>query len=151
MRKNFKRNFKYIIIYRILTFFQFEIENKNDNSLINKVEYQVYDDNKTLLNLSICNDSNIQIFHAIKGSSLIDVDTIDAFKDSGIDIFNLSDSFFNDICLPYSDSNNDITLKDRIADIYQNYTICDEDCTYNEINTEYMTISCDCKVKNNIL
>ena len=80
-----------------MTFFQFEIDNKKDNSLINKVEYQVYDDNKTLLDLSICNDSNIQIFHAIKNGSLINVDTIDAFKDSGIDIFNLSDSFFNDI------------------------------------------------------
>ena len=28
--------------------------------------------------------------------------------------------------------------------------ICDEGCTYNEINTEFMTISCDCKIKNNI-
>ena len=57
----------------------------------------------------------------------------------------------NNICYPYSDdSKNDIVLEDRIKDIYQNYSFCDEGCTYNEINTTYMIISCDCKVKTNI-
>ena len=135
---------------RILTFLQMEIDNKNEKSLVNKVEYQVYDDNKNLLDLSICNDSNIQIFHAIKDNSLLNINTISSFKDSEIDIFNLEDSFFHDICQPYSDSKNDIVLKDRIKDIYQNYSLCDEGCTYNEINTELMTISCNCKVKNSI-
>ena len=116
--------------------------------MINKVEYQAYDDNKNLLDLSICNDSNIQIFYSIKNS--LDINTISNFKNSGIDIFNINDSFFNDICHPYSDSNNDIVLEDRIKDIYQNYSICEEECNYNEIITEYMTIECDCKVKNNL-
>ena len=57
----------------------------------------------------------------------------------------------NNICYPYSDdSKNDIVLEDRIKDIYQNYSFCDEGCTYNDINTTYMIISCDCKVKTNI-
>ena len=73
---------------RILTFFQLEIDIKNEQSLVNKVEYQVYDDNKKLLDLSLCNDTNIQIFHAIKDNSLIDINSISSFKDSGIDIFN---------------------------------------------------------------
>ena len=134
---------------KILTFLQLEIYNHNEKSLTNKVEYQVYY-NKTFLDLSVCRDSNIQIFHEITNTSLIDIDSINTFKQSGIDIFNINDSFFNDICFPYSDSKNDVILKDRIADIYQNYSLCDEECTYNEINTEYMTISCDCKVKTNI-
>ena len=62
----------------------------------------------------------------------------------------MSDSFFNDICHPFSDSKNDIVLKDRINDIYQNYSLCDEGCIYNEFIYGYNTISCDCKVKNNI-
>ena len=135
---------------RILTFLQMEISNKNEKSLINKVEYQVYDDNKTLLDLSVCNNLTIQVFHAIKDTSLIDKDSLLSFKDSGVDIFNINDSFFNDICHPYSDSNNDIVLEDRIKDIYQNYTLCDNGCNYNEINTNYMTVSCDCKVKTNM-
>ena len=144
------RNTHNISSSRILTFLQMEINNKNEKSLTNKVEYQVYDDNKTLLDLSVCNNLTIQVFHAIKDTSLIDKDSLLSFKDSGVDIFNINDSFFNDICHPYSDSNNDIVLEDRIKDIYQNYTLCDNGCNYNEINTDYMTVSCDCKVKTNM-
>ena len=135
---------------RILTFLQIEINNQIEQSLINKIEYQVYDDNKTLLDLSICNDINIQIFHLINNNSLIDIKSVSSFQALGIDIFNIHDSFFNDICNPYSIANNDVTLKDRIKDIYQNYSLCDGDCTYVEVNIENMTILCDCKVKTNI-
>ena len=134
---------------RIITFLQMEIENKNEKSLNNKIEYKAYDDNKTPLDLSLCNDSSIQIIYALKENSL-DMNEIISFKELGIDIFDLNDSFFNDICQPYSDSNNDIVLKDRIKEIYQNYSLCDDGCKYTEFNDEYMTVSCDCKVKNNI-
>ena len=56
----------------------------------------------------------------------------------------------NYICNSYSDSKNDIVLEDRIKDIYQNYSLCDQGCEYKEFNIENMTISCDCKVKTNI-
>ncbi len=134
---------------RIITFLQMEINNNNENSLVNKVEYQVYDDNKTLLDLSICKDIDIEISYAMKDNSL-DMNSISEFKDKGIDIFNIDDSFFNDICHPYSDSNNDIVLEDRIKDIYQNYSLCDDGCTYNGLDLINKTISCDCKVKTNI-
>ena len=134
---------------RFITFLQLEIVNKNEKSLVNQVEYQAYDDNKNLLDLSLCNDSNIQIFYALKDNTL-DINYISSFQDSGIDIFNINDSFFNDICHSYSESNNDVVLEDRIKYIYQNYSLCDDGCTYNEINTENMTVSCDCKVKTNL-
>ena len=134
----------------IITFLQLEIKSDNDLSLSNKVEYQVYDDQRNLLDLSICNNSNIQIFFAIK-KNIVDINQISEFKELGVDIFNLNDSFFNDICHPYSDkNNNDIVLEDRIKYIYQNYSVCDEGCSYNDFNTTYMTIKCDCKVKTNI-
>ena len=132
---------------RIITFLQMEIDNKNDQSLVNQVEYQVYDDKKNLLDLSLCKD--IKIFYALKDNSL-NISTISSFKESGIDIFNINDSFFNDICQPYSDSNNDIILEDRIKEIYQNYSVCDDNCNYNEFNETNMVISCDCKIKLNI-
>ena len=76
----------------ILTFLQMEIYNNKDASLVNQVEYQVYNDNKTLLDLSVCNDVEIQIYYSLK-DNLIDVDYISSFKDSGVDIFNINDSF----------------------------------------------------------
>ena len=147
--ENILRNASNISSSRILTFLQMEINNLNEKSLVNKVEYQVYDENKTLLNLSLCNNANINIFYLIKNNSL-NIESYSNYKDLGIDILNINDSFFNDICYSFSFSKNDIILEDRIKDIYQNYSLCDEGCTYNEINTEYNTISCNCKIKTNI-
>ena len=133
----------------ILTFLQMEIYNNKDASLVNQVEYQVYNGNKTLLDLSVCNNTEIQIYYSLK-DNLLDIDYISSFKDSGVDILNINDSFFNDICHPYSDSKDDLVLEDRIKYIYQNYSLCDGDCIYNEFNVQYNTILCDCKVKLNL-
>ena len=135
-----------------MTFFQIELENKNSKSLINQVEYQAFDDNKTFLDLSLCENVNIQIIYSIKNKSLIDFDKDKAnyFRQQGVDIFNINDSFFNDICEPYSESDNDLILEDRIKDIYQNYSLCEEGCIYDKIDLENLTISCECKVKENI-
>ena len=65
-------------------------------------------------------------------------------------IFLIYDSFFNDLCYSYSKSDNDIILEDRVEDIFKNYSVCDEGCTYNNINIKDMTIVCDCKIKENI-
>ncbi len=103
------------------------------------------------MNLSLCNNSNIKVFYVINNSTKIDISLANSMKKSGVDIFNINDDFFNDICRPYSSiSGNDIILEDRIKDIYQNYYLCEEGCNYNEIFLENMTISCECKVKNNI-
>ena len=134
----------------ILTFFQMEISNKNERSLINQVEYQVFDEQKNPLDLSICNDSNIKIFYGIKNNTKLNTSIINTFKDSGVDVFNISDEFFNDVCYPYSENGNYLILEDRIKDIYQNYSLCEEGCTYEDIDISNMLISCECNVKNNM-
>ena len=95
-------------------------------------------------------DVKIQIIYSIKNNTSIDKTSAKYFKEKGIDVFNINDSFFNDICQPYSESDNDIILEDRIKDFYQNYSLCEEGCTYNHIDFDNMTISCDCPVKENI-
>ena len=136
----------------IITILQIELENENSKSLINQVEYQALDNNKTFLDLSICDNVNIKVIYSIKNQSLIDldIDKANLFKKSGIDIFNINYSFFNDICEPYSESDNDIILEDRIKVIYQNYSLCEEGCSYDKIDLDALTITCECKVKDNI-
>ena len=63
----------------IITFFQMEISNTNERSLVNQVEYQVYDENKNILDLSICNDTNIKIFYGIKNNSKLDKSVLNTF------------------------------------------------------------------------
>ena len=135
---------------RYITFMQLEINNTNSKSLINKIEYQAYDDNKKLLNLSICENEDVIVTHSIKSSSLFDKVSASLFKDLGIDIFNINDSFFTDVCHSYSDSENDMTLKDRIKQIFQNFSLCEEGCSYDEIDLGNMTVNCNCKVKSSV-
>ena len=144
------RNYYKIQNSSIMTFLQIELENDNSKSLINQIEYQALDANKTMLDLSICENTNIQVFYSIKNNSQVDFKSAENFKQSGIDIFNINDSFFNDICKPYSESNNDLILEDRIKYKCQNYSLCEIGCSYDKMDFEHMTILCNCKVKNNI-
>ena len=144
------RNFSNIPSSKLLTVFQMEVDNKDDKSLVNQVEYQIYDDNKKLLDLSVCDNIDIQVTYACKEDKLNEIESSNYFKDLGIDIFDINDNFFNDICHPYSESDNDVVLKDRIKDLYKNYSLCNNGCVYIGIDPTNKTISCNCKVKNNI-
>ena len=143
------RREKNISLSRIITILQLEIYNTKEQSLINQVEYAAYNDNKEILDLSICKDTDIEVIHEIINDSY-NLSNYNSFKNTGIDIFNIDDSFFNDICHPYSDSKNDLVLEDRIKYIYQNYSLCEEGCTYDHIDLKNKAISCICKVKTNL-
>ena len=146
--ENTIRNEYNISNYSYITFLQMEINNTIDQYLVNQVEYQAYDDKRNLINLSVCN--NLEIIYSVKNNSQLNLSLVKSFKDLNIDILNFKDNFFTDICTSFSNSNGDIILEDRIIDFYQNYSLCENDCTYNEINIELMIISCNCSVKTNI-
>ena len=69
-----------------------------------------------------------------------------------IDVFNINDTFFNDICYPFTDgdSNSDMILSDRVSDIYQNYSICGDNCQYDSFNIEKSSANCNCKIKKEV-
>ena len=129
-----------------LTVFQTETSNSNEKSLTNNVKYVVYDGNNTQLDLSVCQDEKININYALKENSNLNLTMYSEFSNKGIDILNSSDSFFNDICYSYSDGTSDMILSDRIAEIYQNYSLCDSGCDYEGINMDDSTVSCSCSV-----
>ena len=134
----------------ILTVYQIEIDNKYEQSLINEIEYAVFYEKNKRIDLSVCKDETIEINYQIKNISLIDKTKIYYYSEIGVDIFNSSDKFFNDICYPYSEDNSDLILKDRIADIYENYSICEGNCEYKGINITQNTINCHCSIKTNV-
>ena len=136
----------------VITILQLELYNNDSQSLINQVEYEAYGEDFKKLNLNLCKNVNIPIFYSLKEDILMDMDLdkINSLKNLGIDVFDINDSFFWDVCQPYSDTGDDLILADRIKDIYQNYSLCEEGCTYNDLSLENMTVLCDCKIKDNI-
>ena len=70
--------------FSYITFLQIEINNTINQSLVNKVKYQAYDEKKNLLHLSVCNNTDIEIVYSIKNGTAIDLSLLSTFKDLNI-------------------------------------------------------------------
>ena len=138
--------------YKIDDFIVVNMETKNneteanDNSLnIGKnTQIELYDYSGRKLNLSICNE-DIKIMKYIGDVEELNIQSAINLADQGIDVFNASDKFFNDICHYYDNKDGkDIILDDRRNDIYQNVTFCQNGCEYIGMDYELMAANCTC-------
>ena len=131
---------------------QINMKNNNKKYIVDQVQYKIYDNEKNPIELSLCNNKKIRIEYKIVDKSEINIEKVRYFRDKSIDIFNINDSFFNDICYPYSDSDSDsdMILSDRISDIYQNVTICGSGCTYESFDADKISANCICDIQNEI-
>ena len=70
-------------------------------------------------------------------------------------IFNLSSSFYTDICYHFDyPINKDISLKDRIKLYYPNISLCEDNCLITGVNLTSLEAICECKfnfINNNII
>ena len=63
----------------------------------------------------------------------------------GIDVFNASSEFFNDLCYEYDNiDGKDITIEDRRTNIYQNISFCQDGCSYAGVDYDLMVVNCIC-------
>jgi hypothetical protein len=95
------------------------------------------------LDLSVCKEE-IKIMKFLGDVEEIDINSAKALADSGIDVFNASDDYFNDICHRYDIDDKDIIIEDRRTDIYQNVSFCQKGCSYIGMDYELMTANCKC-------
>ena len=111
--------------------------------------YNPYD--KTELNLSYCGETTINIYFPIELSQETK-QMYEKMKNSGYDIFNINDPFYQDICTPFdSPDGTDILLTDRIDYIYNNNdTQCQPNCYFSEYSIESQYLSCSCSVNEDI-
>ena len=98
---------------------------------------------------TICKDEEVEIKESVLNqlnNSDIDLNSILFLANQDINIFNLSDSFYTDICYPFESPNGkDVPLKDRIKSFYPNITLCDSGCTCKGVNLTTMESICTCK------
>ena len=127
-----------------------KIKNENDITDDNSFELGkstqliIYDSLYRKLDLSICKD-DIKIFKYIGDADELDFDFAKFFASQGIDIFNVEDDFFSDICHPYDSYGGiDIALNDRKNEIYKNATFCQNGYKYNGVNYNTMAANCIC-------
>ena len=128
-----------------------KIDIKSDDLSKTYVQYEIYNP-RTLapVPLDECKSSNIKISVPIK----LDESTIslyDSLQKSGYNLFNLSDSFYSDICTTYTtEDGTDLTLSDRKNLIYNNngnISMCQEGCTFQNYDISTKKSECNCAVQ----
>ena len=123
-----------------------KIDRPNSSSITNDVSFKAMTSNGDEIDSSLYEGVNAVISYPIN-EELLDLTTGDKMAEQGIDIFNASDSFFNDLCYPYSTENDtDIIIKDRRNDLYNNVSFCDSNCRYEGVNYTTKTVNCNCSM-----
>ena len=117
------------------------------------VQYEVYNPiNLELLDLSICKDTTIIINSPVQLNDMTST-LYDSLKESGFNLFNENDSFYNDVCSTYTSINKtDITLADRKQVIFNNngnITLCQTGCELEYYNSKTRKAKCKCSPENN--
>ena len=115
------------------------------------MKYEVYNP-YTLekIDLSICNDMTINTYLPYSISDE-DLELFIKLQESGYDLYNPNDSFYNDFCTPYTtDNKTDVLLSDRRLDYYKNISFCEEGCTYKSYNYTCKKVQCECQINNEI-
>ena len=115
-----------------------------------QVEYKVYDKKGKELSLESCKDLKIGIFYPVNSFMIENIDTINEFKNLGIDLYNKEDSFFNDRCNNQEFNNSDIPISLRRKLLFENQSLCEENCDYEEFDLNNDKVKCNCDVKNNM-
>ena len=118
------------------------------------VIYEVYNPlNLEKLGLSVCAEVQINIDVPVTLNTNLEL-IFDSLTESGYNICNKKDSFYQDICSTFTSSNGtDILLSDRKKYIYtevQNQSMCQTGCellSYNQISKK---AKCNCTVEENL-
>ena len=120
-----------------------EINNDKSFDLGKKSQIEIYDISGNKLNLSVCKE-DIKVMKYIKDVEELDIKSAMNLAEKGVDVFNASDEFFNNICYNFNNNGTDIIIKDRRSDIYKNVSFCQDGCSYIGMNYELMTANCIC-------
>ena len=128
-----------------------KIDIKSDDLMTTYVQYEIYNPkNNSLIPLDIC--ENIQIVISTPVKLLDRTEYIfNNLKDSGYNLFNISDKFYTDFCSTYTSENGtDLTLTDRKNIIYDNNAnrpMCQEGCAFEDYNSTIQQAKCNCKAQ----
>jgi len=127
-----------------------KFEKKTNVSTERSLQYEVYDPfNKTKLNLSICDNTTIDIYVPIELSNELQ-NLYNELQNQGYDLFDEKSDFYQDICTPFKSPNGtDVLLSDRYNYYFNNNeTLCQSNCKFSEYSMETQYLKCECDTSN---
>ena len=122
-----------------------KIDFEQEGYMIPKVQYEVYyplhgDTKLHLLNLSICEDINMNIYIPVK-------------LEGDLDLYVPNSDFYNDICTTFTtEKGTDLTISGRKNYYIENkMAICEEGCIFIDYNRTSGNVACSCKIKTDFV
>ena len=132
------------------------IQRNNGKGEKKSTSYNFYDP-KTGDKLDIdelCKDEEIIVKENIisilnESETTLSMDSLLYLTQQNIDIFNLSNEFYTDICYHFDSPNGkDVPFQDRIHIYYPNLTLCELGCVTQGVNFTTMESICQCKIND---
>jgi surface protein len=119
----------------------FKLEHIKEEFNIPIIEYAIFSENGTFLNLDDCN--NISSLYYIPVN----------INEDKLFIYDPSSNYYNDECSKYtSDNGTDMTIYDRKNDFNENHlSLCESNCTYKGYNSSTLKAECQCLTKTYLL
>ena len=130
----------------------FKSDIRSADSITTNTQYEIYKLNtQKNLNLSICNNTLIDIYSPVYLAPTTE-SLYQSLNNSGFNLFDANDSFYNDICTPYTTENGtDVIIEDRQNSIYNgngNMELCQEECSFDSYDSSVKKAKCQCKVQD---
>lgn len=133
-----------------LTIFLLEIKNNNNISLNNKIEYKIYDEDYKEIDFSPCEISTLPVNFSLKENGRsINISLIHKYSLWHVNLFDIDGVFYHDLCQIYSDFKFDVIMEDRLKYLYQPYSICEEGCSFEDIDSNFVYCQCPFKLDIN--
>ena len=116
-----------------------------------ELQYEVYDpDNFTKIDLSICNDSNVNLYIEMPISDEL-AKILKNIIDQGYNPFDINDKFYREICTPYDSENGTDVLLDAREEYYYsslNEIVCPDNCHAANYDLDSKYLKCECEVND---
>ena len=113
--------------------------------------FEVYDPQSgTPLNIfNICKDDSYSMEKSLvaelSSNPRINFEDIKQMANQDINVIDLSDPFYTDLCFHYESSlDKDVPLRDRALIYYPNISLCEEGCELEAVYTQNWTAKCNC-------
>ena len=118
--------------------YTFRIDHNIEGYKIPIIEYVIFNENGTFLNLDKCNNIHSQYFIPVS------INEDDLFK------HDPSSDYYNDECSIYkSENGKDMTMYDRKNDYNENHlSLCEANCSFKGYNSSTSKAECECKTKS---
>ena len=123
-------------------------ETSSSQSSERDVEFEIFEPyNKTKLNLSICEDADINVYVPFTLSEE-NQNLANELKENGYNMFDLNDPFYQDYCSTFKTlAKTDMLLTDRVDHIYNNLDAkCQDNCVFSNYVLDTKYINCSCNV-----